>query len=526
MNHIRLKAFRLGRLFALMGAALTTATAASAKSPDTFVHLFEWSWDDIAHECTAFLGPKGFSAVQISPPNEHIRGTEWWTRYQPVSYKIFSRSGDEEAFRRMVETCHGAGVKIYADAVINHTADQERGPGVGGTPYRRKDHPTIPYHAEHYHADCKIEPDDYNNNADKVRNCQLSNLPDLNTGLPHVQDKLAGYLRHLGDDLRVDGIRIDGAKHMAPGELQVILEKAGRPWAFLEVIGARGEVVQPSQYTYLAHVTDFKYGTDIAQKFRGDFNGNLSQLRTLGETWDLVPSDKAVVFIDNHDRERGHGGGGNLTYKDGARYNLANVFMLAFPYGYPKVMSGYKFTDGDAGPPSGGGCANDDWVCQHRWGNIANMVAYRKAVVGSCPTGGDSKVDHWWSNGANQIAFGCADKGFVVIDNQQDGLEQRLRTGLPAGRYCNILSRDNPCGGEIITVDDQGFAEFNVRGMNASALYVGAQPEERRTGNDSGKPSAAGDLHKARNCLASTISRLRGLQMSSFTSPDKHFAEA
>jgi alpha-amylase len=309
MQRMCSKASYFVRLLTLIGAVLTTGGAASANSPNTFVHLFEWSWDDIAHECQTFLGPKGFSAVQISPPNEHIRGTEWWTRYQPVSYKIFSRSGDEEAFRHMVETCHDAGVKIYADAVINHTADLERGPGVAGTIYHRKGHPSIPYRAEHYHADCKIEPDDYKHNADKVRNCQLSNLPDLNTGLPYVQDKLAGYLRHLVADLHVDGIRIDGAKHMAPGELQVILEKAGQPWAFLEVIGAQGEVVQPSQYTQLAQVTDFKYGTHIAQKFRGDFNGSLSQLRTFGESWDLVPSDKAVVFIDNHDRERGHGGG-------------------------------------------------------------------------------------------------------------------------------------------------------------------------------------------------------------------------
>lgn len=38
------------------------------------VHLFEWRWPDIANECEAYLGPKGFCAVQVSPPNEHIQG--------------------------------------------------------------------------------------------------------------------------------------------------------------------------------------------------------------------------------------------------------------------------------------------------------------------------------------------------------------------------------------------------------------------------------------------------------------------
>ena len=33
-----------------------------------FVHLFEWKWTDIAKECETHLGPKGYAAVQISPP--------------------------------------------------------------------------------------------------------------------------------------------------------------------------------------------------------------------------------------------------------------------------------------------------------------------------------------------------------------------------------------------------------------------------------------------------------------------------
>ena len=38
------------------------------------VHLFEWKWSDIANECEEYLGPKGFCAVQVSPPMEHLQG--------------------------------------------------------------------------------------------------------------------------------------------------------------------------------------------------------------------------------------------------------------------------------------------------------------------------------------------------------------------------------------------------------------------------------------------------------------------
>src|SRR5712691_6167742 len=37
---------------------------------DVFVHLFEWKWTDIASECENVLGPAGFKAVQISPPED------------------------------------------------------------------------------------------------------------------------------------------------------------------------------------------------------------------------------------------------------------------------------------------------------------------------------------------------------------------------------------------------------------------------------------------------------------------------
>ena len=106
------------------------------------VHLFEWSWDAVANECEQYLGPKGFCGVQvnfdslwksdgfffrfssfplqISPPMEHIQGPAWWTRYQPVSYKLQSRSGNRDQFANMVRRCNAAGVNVIADSVINH----------------------------------------------------------------------------------------------------------------------------------------------------------------------------------------------------------------------------------------------------------------------------------------------------------------------------------------------------------------------------------------------------------------------
>ena len=93
------------------------------------VHLFEWHWDTIADECERFLGPMKVGGVQLSPPNENrvIDDRPWWERYQPISYKLETRSGNRQQLKSMIDRCNAVGVKIYPDAVINHMC------GVGGT---------------------------------------------------------------------------------------------------------------------------------------------------------------------------------------------------------------------------------------------------------------------------------------------------------------------------------------------------------------------------------------------------------
>ncbi|MEI2690226.1 MAG: hypothetical protein V9H69_11165 [Anaerolineae bacterium] len=57
------------------GDGLITVIPTANSSPEppagVFVHLFEWRWADIEKECT-FLAAKGFTGVQVSPPNEHL----------------------------------------------------------------------------------------------------------------------------------------------------------------------------------------------------------------------------------------------------------------------------------------------------------------------------------------------------------------------------------------------------------------------------------------------------------------------
>ena len=50
----------------IAGAWYLSAECARENPIQVIVHLFEWSWISVAQECEAFLGPKGFCAVQVT----------------------------------------------------------------------------------------------------------------------------------------------------------------------------------------------------------------------------------------------------------------------------------------------------------------------------------------------------------------------------------------------------------------------------------------------------------------------------
>lgn len=443
-----------------LGVALALGLATHAAQAEVMVHLFQWKYNDVANECENVLAAKGYAAVQISPPAEHIQGSSWWTVYQPVNYKNFTtRSGTEAELRSMISRCNAVGVKIYADAVFNQLASGSS-TGTGGSSFNSSTftYPAFGYQDFHHAGGLT----DYSNRTN-VQTGALLGMPDLNTGSTYVQGQLATFMKTLSG-WGVAGFRLDAAKHIAASELSSIVSQAGSPFVYSEVIGASGEPVQPSEYTGFGAVTEFAYGTNLATQFRGQ----IKNLKTFGESWGLLPSDKAEVFVVNHDRERGQGGSGMLTYKDGSTYNLANVFMLAWPYGkYKQVMSGYDFgSDTDMGGPSTTPCsAGSIWNCDHRWANIANMTLFNNDVDGTA-------MANWWDNGNNQIAFGRGAKGFVVINNETGSMTQTLQTGLPAGSYCNILAGSAPCSGSNITVNSDGTATFTVGAKQAAALDV------------------------------------------------------
>lgn len=451
------------RVIALFAAAMLFIAVAACgpgnERPDSDVgiQMFQWNWDSIAAECPT-LADNGISWVLTSPIVEHVQGDQWWTSYQPVSYKIDSKLGNREQFAAMVSTCNDAGVEIIADAVINHMSGMsDGGTGVAGSEFEHRNYPGI-YGPDDFHT-CGTSNDDIVNYNDRseVQNCELVNLADLKTESETVQATIVAHLEDLLD-LGVAGFRIDAAKHIPAQDVEAIVSALPQDTRIIgEVIRAAGEPIQPEEYTNAGGVFEFSWGRDMKSLQAGT---TLSTFFKAGTTSQYLPSESAYTFVENHDTERGDS---TMNYQS-PNYELFTALMLASPYGTPVLYSGYAFSDRDAGAAlkaDGEHVANAEcvdrefmdgaWTCQQRWPGIVNMVQWRIDAA-------DTPIVQEWSEG-DGLAFARDGAAFIAVNRGIEPLTGTWQTTLEQGKYCDggagtVIAGD--CNEPTITVDQDG----------------------------------------------------------------------
>ena len=503
-----------------LAAALSAAFCgpALALNPgDTSVQMFEWSWNDLATECTQFLGPQGYGGIQISPPHASKITGNWWDVYQPVNYvNLTSKFGTQAQLQSMINTCHAAGVRVYADVVVNQMS-ADSGTATDGSTWNASTL-TYPYFsANDFHAACDIQASDYDSAAGRsnVQTCRLEGMPDLNSESTYVRGQIVNYLDALLA-LGIDGFRLDAAKHQAAASLTAIMSsvKATHPttnqgeaiWVTQEIV-PDGEVIR-SDYFPIGTINEFQFTYAMQDAFRNLGGQSPSTIPTMmgtwnnwGGTWGFVQPTNATVFVNNWDTER-NGSSLDASNYTGAtndtqgshRYDLASIFMLAQGYGEAQLHSGFRFTNQDqdrpgASPYSGGVAQiNVNWDFIHRWGDIYPLVKFRSAAHGQAQ-------QNWVTGNANQIAFGRGNVGFVALNNTTSAWTQRFYTGLPAGTYCNIVhglanSGATACTSDSVTVNSTGYATVTVAAdggssVRAVAIYTG----QTITGSGSGSGS-------------------------------------
>ena len=426
------------------------------------VELFGWPYDDITEECE-FLGTAGYMAVKVFPPNEHIHTYDtvengelnpWYFIYQPVSYKLHSRSGDKKQFKKMINTCRKNKVRVYADAVINHMAGNGNdmypdhrnnqgscihwGPKNGSdgspwwttgwqyqdNPYTGKrpglEFPSVPYTASDFHCERSLNSW---TDGNLLNYGWLTGLTDLNTEKEYVQQRIADYITDM-ITMGVSGIRIDAAKHINPYWLAVIFKKLKDNLgggelpddftAYLEVLfGGEKDLLYCGDGFY-------SYGKNFENKMRevGLSGGDVFKIKIWGSDYPKefpicghwnIDSGRHAIGLDCHDDQnpgsssRDMGDKGSIYIKernaDRHRGFTKDMFYRTDANWKIKlVLSSYSFMDnGGAGFPDGKSdcsrCTGEQ--CKN---NCHKSVPYQKAYNPSS-TGYDAGSSWNWKQG-------------------------------------------------------------------------------------------------------------------------------
>ncbi|KAG6914997.1 hypothetical protein DXG01_014011 [Tephrocybe rancida] len=382
------------------------------------VELFGWPYADIEKECV-FLGKAGYGGVRIWPPSESVTSdwwpqtnelNPWWFLYQPVSYRLNNRQGNLQQLRSMITTCRSLGVRIYADAVVNHMTgggndiQNHRGSGTAptcgwygpkngtaGSPFFTAtstyqynlqtaqrpalEYPAVPYKPTDFHCDRSLNS--YTDGFD-LNYGWLVGLADLNTEKDNVQERIATYFATLLS-VGFSGFRIDAAKHMGPNNIALILAKlknkmgGALPADFITwleiIIGGEKDLLACSDnyYNWYSNFNTLMTSAGLSSTEIGYvkiWSSDYPKEYPICGSW-ILPATRFVIQNDDHDqqnagsssRDMGDTGSVLIKDKDVAKHRAFEVNLFTqtgFAANIRNILSSYSFrSNGAAGFPDG-----------------------------------------------------------------------------------------------------------------------------------------------------------------------------
>jgi 1,4-alpha-glucan branching enzyme len=158
------------------------------------VHAYSWldgaqDWDSLADRLVPYVAGMGFTHVEFLPVMEHPFGGSWG--YQPLGqFAPSARLGRPEAFARLVDRCHEAGLGVLLDWVPAHFPNDAHGLAhFDGSPLYEHADPR-----EGFHHDW--------------------NTFIYNLGRNEVRGFLIASALHWLEHYRADGLRVDAVASM------------------------------------------------------------------------------------------------------------------------------------------------------------------------------------------------------------------------------------------------------------------------------------------------------------------------
>ena len=282
----------------------------------SILHAWMWSANTIKNNMQA-IADAGYTSIQTVPmstikgPVEGMKFTEnWYYVYQPTGTGIGNKViGTEAEIKAMTEEAHKHGIRVIADAVINHfTSDWNA--VESGWKNSNNFHPDFGICEKSKPESLRGDAIDYGNRW-KVTQCHLLGLLDLNTQSQDVADRMADYLKR-AVAAGVDGFRYDAAKHIElPDEFSqhspyydTILPN-GAQYQYGEVLqGDSGlnAAAYPALFDKYSSNGGGNTGSNYGKAIRGAIRSgrmNATSLRDLQGTG--VRDNQLVTWVESHD---------------------------------------------------------------------------------------------------------------------------------------------------------------------------------------------------------------------------------
>lgn len=424
---------------------------------DVILHAFDWRYADIASNAKQIAG-LGYGAVLIPPPlysRDDESGREWWNRYQPKDYRILrSFLGNKRDLELAIAALHAKGVRVYADVVFNHMANEQRPdprnfPGEAELQRYQLEHGE--FEKDWLYGNLNVglfSPWDFNQDGDiqdwtdlhEATEHSLSGLPDLELN-QWVIDQQRACLGAL-NAMQIDGYRIDAMKHLPESHLRNVFETAEMAGKYVFGEALTSNDLEEAAFLWpLLDIPNLSfYDFPLHETLRRTFSpgGSMRELVDPAAFGQALPWWQAVTFSVTHDMPNNEGFRGVMLQPQDEY--LANVYLLGRDGGVPLIYTDHNQSTGTH-PED-----RDRWANAWRRGDLAAMLRFHNGVHGQ-PQRTLFEDDGF-------IVFARGDRGLVAINKTEQWQHPTLWTwGLRPDSYrCQIHEQRMVISGERFTL--------------------------------------------------------------------------
>ncbi len=467
-------------------------------------------WSELSDRAQA-LADIGVTALWLPPAYKAVGGD------QDVGYGVYdiydlgefdqkgsvrTKYGTKEEYVTAVKAAKSAGIRVYADVVLNHMLGGDDTEEATATPFnpdnrleplgephtinaythftfpgRDGKHSDMAWHWWHFTAVDYNAYDDGNHSVFLFEGKTFDSDVDLEKGVfdylmgcdldmrhPEVQDALKQWGEWYLDTTDVDGFRFDAVKHVRagffPDWLKHCRSYVGRP------LFAVGEYWS-NEIEALHHFIDVTEGN--VTLFDAPLHYNFTEASKAGNGYDmrtifdgtLVQHQPAlaVTLVENHDSQPLQ----SLESVVESWFKpLAYALILLRQEGYPCLFYadyyGAHYVDTD-----GNGDEQEIWLDSHQW--IIDKFLQARHAYGY----GDQYdyFDH--ANAIGWTRLGTAENpgGMAVVLSNGDAGTKWMEVGQPNATYADLTENVS----EPVTTNDEGWADFSC-GAGSVSVWV------------------------------------------------------